>query len=210
MENNSQPCIIAIIAAIGVSIKNPILHGIYSGDGGLPWPKLTKDFDFFKNKTINHVVVMGKGTWESLPEKVKPLPNRLNIIVSKSIPEGKHIQDNDEEKPFFVCKSIEQAIEYAKIEKPRASIFFIGGEQIWQEAIHYCTNLYITHVRGDFEEKFYTVKIFPYLLDPEIYFPKMDFCLATAINTIDQNYKLSFKEYRRGFPVYDPNFFIGN
>ena len=51
-------------------------------DGDLPWPHNPADLKWFKQSTLNHTVVMGKETWDSLP--VKPLPNRVNVVVSSS------------------------------------------------------------------------------------------------------------------------------
>ena len=51
-------------------------------DGDLPWPHNPADLKWFKQSTLNHTVVMGKATWDSLP--VKPLPNRVNVVVSSS------------------------------------------------------------------------------------------------------------------------------
>jgi len=51
-------------------------------DGNLPWPHNPADLKWFKQSTLNHTVVMGKATWDSLP--VKPLPNRVNVVVSSS------------------------------------------------------------------------------------------------------------------------------
>ena len=50
-------------------------------NGTLPWKTLKKDLERFKSLTINHPVVMGKRTWDSLP--IKPLPGRLNIVVTQ-------------------------------------------------------------------------------------------------------------------------------
>lgn len=50
-------------------------------NGTLPWKTLKKDLERFKSLTINHPVVMGKRTWDSLP--IKPLPERLNIVVTQ-------------------------------------------------------------------------------------------------------------------------------
>ena len=47
-------------------------------DGDLPWPHNPADLKWFKQSTLNHTVVMGKATWDSLP--VKPLPNRVNVL----------------------------------------------------------------------------------------------------------------------------------
>ena len=50
--------------------------------GALPWPHNPADLKWFKASTLNHTIVMGKATWDSLP--VKPLPNRVNVVVSSS------------------------------------------------------------------------------------------------------------------------------
>jgi len=52
-------------------------------DGGIPWPKSDSDLQRFKDLTINGIVVMGRGTWESkgMP---KPLPKRRNVVISST------------------------------------------------------------------------------------------------------------------------------
>jgi dihydrofolate reductase len=60
-------------------------------DNKLPWAKLEGDLPRFKELTENQIVVMGRNTWESIPEKYRPLPNRINIVVSRQqldLPEG--------------------------------------------------------------------------------------------------------------------------
>lgn len=201
MEENTKRTV-AIIAAIGSSIKDPRIHGIYSAEGKLPWPKLAKDLAFFKEKTLGHITIMGRETWDSIPEGVKPLPNRVTIVISSSLPEGKNFWGNQSEKSFFVCRSVEQAIACAKLEKPNANIFFIGGKQLWQEAIPHCTALFVTHVYGDFNGELTNVKTFTQLLEPETHFSKYDFRLVEAKSIVDENYKLTFTEHRVGHPVY--------
>ena len=60
-------------------------------NGDLPW-KLKGDLKYFRNLTIQtqdrnkiNAVIMGRTTWESIPDKFRPLPNRLNIILSNSL-----------------------------------------------------------------------------------------------------------------------------
>src|SRR5438067_954817 len=50
-------------------------------DNGLPWPKIAEDFKHFKSTTLNHPVVMGRKTFESIG---RPLPNRHNIVISRN------------------------------------------------------------------------------------------------------------------------------
>lgn len=199
MENNTNRTI-AIIAAIGSSVKDPNIHGIYSADGKLPWPKLAKDLAFFKDKTIGHVTIMGRGTWDSIG---KPLPNRVNIVVTSSLPEGIHFWNEDKEKTFFVCSSVRRALVCAENEKPFANIFFIGGKQLWQEAMPLCTSLFVTHVHNNSPSTKYTVvKTFLHLLEPEVFLSQFDFRLVECRSVIDNDYRLTFTEHRKGHPVY--------
>jgi dihydrofolate reductase len=56
--------------------------GIIGRDNGIPW-RLPEDQARFKEVTMGHTVVMGRLTWESLPAKVRPLPGRKNVVVTR-------------------------------------------------------------------------------------------------------------------------------
>jgi dihydrofolate reductase len=58
-------------------------------EGQLPW-HAAEDMRFFKSVTSGGTVVMGRKTWESIPEKFRPLPGRRNIVLSSTltVPEG--------------------------------------------------------------------------------------------------------------------------
>ena len=66
-----------------------MIHGIFAADaqggigfdGTLPWPHNQEDFKYFKEITSGHVVVMGRRTWDD-PKMPKPLPNRVNYVVT--------------------------------------------------------------------------------------------------------------------------------
>lgn len=55
--------------------------GVIGFDGGMPW-HIPEDLAHFKEITLKYPVIMGRRTWESLPEKVRPLPGRDNLILS--------------------------------------------------------------------------------------------------------------------------------
>jgi len=117
---------INIIAAIG---KNKEL----GKDNKLLW-YISEDMERFKKLTMNKVVIMGRKTYESLPEKFRPLPNRINIIITKNrawTPLG-----------CTICHSIEEAIDKAK--EFNKEIFIIGGASIYQQGIKYTDKLYLT------------------------------------------------------------------
>jgi dihydrofolate reductase len=66
-------------AIYAVDIKNGL-----SKNGVIPW-KSKKDITFFMNKTKNNIVIMGKNTYFSIPEEHRPLKNRLNIVLTKTL-----------------------------------------------------------------------------------------------------------------------------
>lgn len=124
---------ISIIAAIG---KNREL----GKNNKLLW-HIPDDMKRFKKLTTGNVVIMGRKTYDSLPEKFKPLPQRVNIVITRHLElAGQYQNSND---PLF-CSSIEEAVEKAKEFKKE--IFIIGGASIYQQGIKYAEKLYLTLV----------------------------------------------------------------
>lgn len=56
--------------------------GVIGRGGDIPW-NVPEDLTRFKEVTMGHTVIMGRRTWESLPAKVRPLPGRRNVVVSR-------------------------------------------------------------------------------------------------------------------------------
>lgn len=95
------------------------------------------DLKRFKELTTNHAVLMGRKTWESLPEKVRPLPNRTNIVVTRQ---------RDYDAPgAVVCTSLEEALEKAEA----GEVFVIGGGQLFTETLPLADRLYLTLIDSD-------------------------------------------------------------
>lgn len=120
--------ILSIIAAIG---KNNEL-----GKGNdLLW-HMPEDMKHFRELTRGHSVIMGRKTFESLPNG--PLPNRRNIIITR---DKNYKKENTE-----VVNSIEEAISLFKnIDE---EVFIIGGGEIYKQAMEYADKLYITHIEA--------------------------------------------------------------
>jgi len=120
---------ITIIAAIA---KNNAL----GKDNKLIW-HIPADLKRFKKVTLNHHVIMGRKTYESLG---KPLPNRTNIIITRNA--------NFKAEGCVVVNSLQDAIAVAKEDK---SPYILGGAEIYKQAILIADKLDLTFVHHNFE-----------------------------------------------------------
>lgn len=115
-------------------------------NGDLPWPKNADDLNWFKESTAGGIVVMGRKTWESLPRK--PLPNRLNLVISSNW------MDYFDPKPHGiyggkdVCKIVTDVIQsrYNGVE----DIWIIGGAQLVKSCLPIIDELWLNNVGGDY------------------------------------------------------------
>ena len=115
-------------------------NNVIGDKGKLPW-HIPEDMRRFKDLTVGNIVVMGRKTYESLPDKYRPLPNRINIVITRN--------ENYSEKNIIIANSLESALEKAK--KLNKEIFIIGGAQIFEQGVKYADKLYLTIVKGNFE-----------------------------------------------------------
>lgn len=107
----------------------------------LPWPLLEADMERFRKLTSRNTVVMGRTTWDSLPEKFKPLPNRMNIVISRD-------ENFDAEGKATVVRSID---EIQSIET-RGRIFLIGGAKLFETLDRsMLEGAYVTIVKGQYD-----------------------------------------------------------
>ncbi len=120
-------------------------------NGALPW-HLPADLKHFKDITMNvpapdrkNVVIMGRKTWGSLPKKFRPLPGRVNIVLTSN----RNIQTPAD---VLVFNSFDRALEALEADKQAGEIFVIGGAQLFTQTINHpqCVRLYITFVEGRF------------------------------------------------------------
>lgn len=106
-------------------------------NGRIPW-HISDDFKRFKSLTLNHPIIMGRKTYESLP--IKPLPKRENIILTRN-------KDFTAEN-ITIKNSFEEALEHCK---DKEKVFIIGGSSIYEEGLKYANKLEITKINKDFE-----------------------------------------------------------
>ncbi len=116
-------------------------------DGELPW-RLPSDLRRFRELTSGHTVLMGRRTYESLPEAFRPLPDRRNLVLSGD--------------PGYRAEGAEV---FASLQDALAACggdcFVIGGEGTYREALPLCERLYVTEIDAEIEGDSYFPELDP-------------------------------------------------
>ena len=147
-------------------------NNVIGNDNKLIW-NIPRDLKRFKELTQGHSVIMGRKTFESLPN---PLPNRVNIVVTRNT---KYQHDG-----IIVCKSIDEAISHCKND---TQPFVIGGGEIYSQTIEIVDKIELTRVYKNFEGDAYF---------PEIPHDKFKLINDDKHEVIDgENIKYSFLTY---------------
>ena len=113
--------------------------GVIGRDGGIPW-RIPEDMARFRELTTGHAVVMGRRTWESLPDQFRPLPGRDNVVVTRNPDWSAQGADR--------AGSVEDALELLESE-PR--VFVIGGGEIYAAALPLADELLLTEIDAEIE-----------------------------------------------------------
>jgi len=124
-----------ISMVVAVSDNNAI-----GGGGALLW-RLPKDMEHFKKITMGHHVLMGRKTWESIPAKFRPLPGRVNLIVTR--------QKDFKAEGAIVVKSLDEGIELAQ-KAGEHELMVIGGGEIYKQVFPKTDKVYLTKVHATF------------------------------------------------------------
>lgn len=121
---------------------------VIGNNGKIPW-KISQDLKLFKQITSGGIVIMGRKTWESLPQNYKPLSNRKNIVVSSQLKSIEGIK---------IYNDLECAIKNTRESKKE--VYLIGGASIYEQGINLVNKMHISLVKGSPEG--------------DTYFPKFD------------------------------------
>ena len=121
------------------------INKVIGKDNKLPW-KLPNDLKYFRSKTLENIVIMGRKTFESIGF---PLPKRRNIIISSSL----------DRSDLEIYGSLEEAIIKLNAEKTDKEIFIIGGGMVYKTALdlNIVDRIYLTEVDTE-------------ILDGDVYF----------------------------------------
>jgi dihydrofolate reductase len=113
-------------------------NGVIGRDNALPW-HLPADLRHFRALTMGHAVVMGRKTWESLPDKFRPLPGRHNIVVTRN--------SGYAAAGATVVTSLADAVAAAS----GSDAFVIGGAELYRAALAQADRLELTEIARDYE-----------------------------------------------------------
>lgn len=126
------------------------INRVIGKEGKLPDWQLRADMQHFKKTTVGKAVIMGRKTYESFDRKYRPLPDRLNIIVSRN----KNYVPEPNGENVSVQTSLVRAISYAQ-EKGYTEVYIIGGGEIFTETLSgiyfHVDEIIATEIDGYFE-----------------------------------------------------------
>lgn len=143
-------------------------NNVIGNKGDLAWNfrDYPEDMKRFRKETTGHTVLMGRKTYESIGN---PLPNRRNMVVSRTMEELGNI---------LVFKDVNSAFEAARSNAE--TLFVIGGQTIYEQTLNYATELHITHIDENYEG--------------DVYFPRID-CNRWKMDSQERVGKLTFCNY---------------
>ena len=121
---------------------------VIGNDGDIPW-YIREDMLYFKKTTMDKIVIMGRKTYESIPQKHKPLIGRKTYLLSRN---PTYAVDHPDVKIFH---SFTKALFAAKLVSYDDEIMIAGGAEIYKQALPHADNIYATIIEKDFEGNAY-------------------------------------------------------
>ncbi len=166
-------------------------NGVIGIGNKLPW-YLPSELEIFKNKTTNHIVAMGRKTFDSLPKSVKPLTSRENVVFTRS---------KDFSYPgVLVSDSVDKfLIDYTiscfKIDPCKKDLWIIGGVEIFKAAEKFASEIHITNIHKEF--------------DGDVFEPQLDLTNYNLDDSSDMVFKDSKTNIEFNILVYRKRYYKG-
>lgn len=176
---------------IELILAKDINNGI-SKNGIIPW-KSQVDMKHFYKITYGNIVIMGKNTYFSLPEKNRPLKNRLNIVLTKT-PEN-YIHLNSNNLVFTnnddIIKNISNLLLdndnkefFPYLNRANLKIIIIGGKQIYEKYISLCDTLWVTTIKNDYSCDLFFSYEYDKLFEENIYYDDKDITIYKYVKIL--------------------------
>ncbi len=129
--------------------------GVIGLNGQIPW-HLPEDLAHFKRTTLGAPVIMGRKTWDSLPQRFRPLPGRLNFVVSRDLTWGSDLDQTAAQS----SASLEQALSICE-QAGQPLVWVIGGGQLYAQAMPLAHELWVTEIDAQIEADTFAPEIGP-------------------------------------------------
>jgi dihydrofolate reductase len=118
-------------------------NGVIGLNNQMPW-HLPEDLAHFKRTTLGCPVLMGRKTWESIPDKFRPLPGRANLVITR--------QPNWQAEGAHVVHSLEEGLTLALAHSPEGKdLWVMGGAEIYAQAASIAEEAVVTEIDADYE-----------------------------------------------------------
>jgi len=141
---------------IGMIWAQSATNGVIGVDGAMPW-HIPEDLAHFRKVTADSTVIMGRKTWESLPPRFRPLPGRLNIVLTRDA--------SWSSEGAIAADSVDAALAAATAaDRP---IWIMGGGEIYAQFLPLASRLEVTEVKGDFAGETFAPQIDPTAWQPQ-------------------------------------------
>jgi dihydrofolate reductase len=133
-------------------------NGVIGNKGSMPW-HLPEDLAHLKRTTMGCAVIMGRKTWDSLPPKFRPLPGRLNVVVTR--------QTDWRADGAVSAHSLAQALELCSPDGDAApganqnDVWVLGGAEIYAAALPLADSAVVTEIDADFDGDAYAPQFSP-------------------------------------------------
>ena len=115
-------------------------NGVIGAHGRLPW-RLPEDMAHFRRTTGNATVVMGRLTWESLPDGLRPLPGRRNVVLSR--------------KPGWQAPGAEVVSRIEDALHAGQDVWVMGGAEVYADALPFADRVVVTELEKAFDGDVY-------------------------------------------------------
>lgn len=165
--------IISLIAAVSE-------NNVIGLNNALLW-HLPADMAYFRSKTLGHHVLMGRKNYESIPLKFRPLPDRVNIVVTRQMLKNG--------RSLYYVNDIKSGIEIAE-ENSEKELFIIGGGEIYRQSMALADRMYITRVHAKFDGDTY----FPDISDGDWIKESETFRKSDEKNDFDMTFQVYTKK----------------
>jgi len=148
-------------------------NGVIGIENKIPW-RIKEDMERFKKLTMNHPVIMGRKTYDSIPEKFRPLPGRENIVLSRTL---------QSKKGIYIAKNMDESLKLTN----GVSSYVMGGAKIYKLFLPLANVMELTKVHKNF--------------DGDTFFPNVDWDDWNLINEEkkknEEGLSFSFLTYQR-------------